>query len=110
MLIEPGGVRGIRSNDHVQTRRSVVAQSGSTIVAMVVSQISLFELASFLMENPGAFGLTHFDAALNMSGSATTGFYAKTPQGKSVTVQAQLSSRDVIAFYNKAAPAVPASP
>ncbi|HEX8806055.1 MAG TPA: phosphodiester glycosidase family protein [Candidatus Aquilonibacter sp.] len=110
MLIEPGGVMGIRSNDHIQARRSVIAQSGSTIVAMVVSQISLFELASFLMQNPSAFGLTHFDAALNLSGSATSGFYAKMPHGKSVNVQAQASSRDVIAFYNKAAPAASASP
>jgi hypothetical protein len=102
MLIEPVGVMGMRSNDHIQTRRSVIAQSGTTIVAMVVSPISLFELASFLLGSPGAFGLAHFDAALNLSGAATSGFYAKLPQGKDVIVQAQLSSRDVIAFYNKA--------
>jgi hypothetical protein len=102
MLIEPGGVMGMRSNDHIQTRRSVIAQSGSTIVAMVVSPISLFELAAFLLANPGAFALPHVDAALNLSGSATSGFYAKMPQGKNVIVQAQESSRDVIVFYSKA--------
>jgi hypothetical protein len=101
MLIEPGGVMGIRSDDRVQTRRTIIAQSGSTIVAMVASPISLFNLASVLMENPGAFGVAQFDAALNLSGSATTGFYARTAQGQEVIVQAQASSRDVIAFYGK---------
>jgi Phosphodiester glycosidase len=102
MLIEPGGVMGIRRDDRVQTRRSIIAQSGSTIVAMVVSPISLFDLASALMQDPGAFGLAHFDAALNLNGDAATGFYARTPQGKKVIVQAQWSSRDVIAFYSRA--------
>jgi len=102
MLIEPGGVMGIRKDDRVQTRRSIIAQSGSTLVAMVASQISLFELASMLMDNPGAFGLPHFDTALNLSGSATSGFYARTPKGRKVIVQARASSRDVIAFYNRA--------
>jgi hypothetical protein len=103
MLIEPGGVMGIRSDDRVQYRRSILAQSGSTIVAMVVSPISLYELASALLDNPGAFGLAHFDAALNLTGDATTSFYAKTAQGKKVIVQARAGTRDVIAFYNKAA-------
>jgi hypothetical protein len=101
MLIEPGGVMGIRRDDRVLARRSIVAQSGSTIVAIVVSPISLFSVASALLENTGVFGLPHFDAALNLSGSATTGFYAKTSQGKKVIVQARSSSRDVIAFYSR---------
>jgi hypothetical protein len=101
MLIEPGGGMGIRSDDRVQTRRSVLAQSGSTIVAMVVSEISLFELAALLLEHPDAFGLAQFDAALNLSGSSTSGFYARPPKGKDVIVQAQSSSRDVIAFYSR---------
>jgi len=101
MLIEPGGVMGIRKDDGVKARRSVLAQSGATIVAMVVSEISLFNVASILLQNPGAFGLTQFDAALNLSGSATSGFYAKPPQGQKVLVQATSSSRDVIAFYSR---------
>jgi hypothetical protein len=103
MLIEPGGVMGIRSDDRVQYRRSILAQSGSTIVAMVVTPISLYELAAALLDNPGAFGLTHFDTALNLTGAATTGFYAKTAQGKKVLVQARAGTRDVIAFYSRTA-------
>ncbi len=103
MLIEPGGNMGIHREDHLLERRTVIAQSGDMIVAMVTSPVSLFRLAYALMEHPETLALSHIDAALNLSGGATTSFYAKLLDGSEITEAAGWPNRDVIAFYARSA-------
>lgn len=97
-LIEPGGKMGIEDDDHQYYRRTVVAQSGDAIVAMVTSRVSLFALAYALIERHDVFYLHSIDAALNLSGAATTGFYAKLPSGEEVVVPSFWPNRDVVTF------------
>lgn len=99
MLVEPGGNIGVHHEDHIVRRRTIIAQSGDMIVAMVTSPVSLFRLAYALVEHPEALALSHIDAALNLSGAATTSFYAKLPDGSEVNVPARWINRDVVAFY-----------
>lgn len=101
LLIEPGGKMGMIREDNRIFRRTIIAQSGDLIVAMVTSPVSLFSLAYALMERPDAFYLNHFDAALNMSGAATTSFYAKLPNGGHFDVPAFWPNRDVITFLKR---------
>jgi exopolysaccharide biosynthesis protein len=99
MLVEPGGNMGIHRESNLMAARTVIAQSGDMIVAMVTSPVSLFRLAYALIEHPEALSLSHIDAALNLSGSATTSFYAKLPDGSEVNVPASWINRDVVSFY-----------
>jgi hypothetical protein len=98
MLVEPGGRMGIEREDHEQSRRTVIAQSGDVILAMVTSAVSLFNLAYALIERPEAFYLHSIDAAMNLSGAATTSLYAKTPDRGEVYIPALWPNRDVIVF------------
>lgn len=98
MLIEPGGKIGIVRDDDQRYRRTVVAQSGDVIIAMVTTPVSLFTLAYALIERPDAFYLNRIDAAINLSGAATTSFYAKLKSGEEVTVPAFWPNRDIITF------------
>lgn len=98
LIIEPGGKMGMWREDNERFRRTIIAQSGDVILALVTSPVSLFTLAYALMERPDAFYLNHFDAALNLSGAATTGFYAKLTDGSEVTVPEYWPNRDVVTF------------
>jgi hypothetical protein len=101
MLVEMGGKMGMAREDDRRFRRSVVAQSGDVIVAMVTTPVSLFTLAYALIERPDAFFLNRIDAALNLSGAATTSFYAKLSNGEEVTVPAFWPNRDIITFTRR---------
>lgn len=98
LIIEPAGKIGMMREDNKRARRSIIAQSGDSIVAMVTSPVSLFSLAYALLENPHALFLTHIDAALNLSGAATTSLYARFANGREVVVQAVWPNRSVITF------------
>jgi hypothetical protein len=99
MLIEPGEKMGIWREDGKRFRRTVIAQSGDVIIALAtVTPASLFELAYALIERPDAFFLNRIDAAINLSGAATTSFYAKQADGDEITIQAYWPNRDVITF------------
>jgi hypothetical protein len=98
MLIEPGEKIGIWREDNKRFRRTVIAQSGDVIVAMVTTPVSLFELAYALIERPDALFLNRIDAALNMSGAATSSFYAKQSDGREITIPASWPNRDVVIF------------
>ncbi|MDQ2993037.1 MAG: phosphodiester glycosidase family protein [Candidatus Eremiobacteraeota bacterium] len=97
-IVEPGGKMGVFREDRRRDRRTVIAQSGDSIVAMVTSPISLFELAYALVERPDSFHVNGIDTALNLSGGSTTSFYAKVPNGLDVVVPAYWPNRDVIVF------------
>jgi len=97
-LIRAGGVLGVTHEDHVVTRRTVVAQSGDLIIAMVTSPVSLLDLGVLLLENSDAFYLPRFDVALNLSGAATTGLYAKLADGSEFVERSYWPNRDVIVF------------
>lgn len=98
LIIEPGGKMGMIREDNQRFRRSIIAQSGDLIIAMVTTPVSLFSLAYALLENPHALFLTHVDAALNLSGAATTSFFAKFPDRTQIVVQARWPNRSVITF------------
>lgn len=98
LIIEPGGKMGMIREDNQRFRRSIIAQSGDLIIAMVTTPVSLFSLAYALLENPHVLFLTHVDAALNLSGAATTSFFAKFPDRTQIVVQARWPNRSVITF------------
>lgn len=99
MIVEPGGKMGMWREDHKRFRRSIIAQSGDLIIAMVTSRISLFSLAYTLIEHPDALYLPSVDAALNLSGAATTSFYAKLLDGTEIIEPAYWPNRDVVTFH-----------
>ena len=98
LIIEPGGKMGMMREDGKRFRRTLIVQSGDVIYAMVTTPVSLFSLAYALLERPDALYVNHFDAALNLSGAATTSFYAKLTDGQEVNVPAFWPNRDVITF------------
>lgn len=98
LMIEPSNKMGMIRDDNRRARRSVIAQSGDLIIALVTSPVTLFDLAYALMENPGHLFLTRIDAALNLSGAATTSFYARLKDGGEVTVPARWPNRSAITF------------
>lgn len=102
LIVEPGGKMGIMRDDGRRFRRTVIAQSGDVILAMVTTPVSLFSLAYALLEAPGLFYMNHFDAALNLSGAATSSFYAKSADGQEAIVQSPWMNRDVIVFTPRA--------
>lgn len=104
LIVEPGGKMGIEREDHEWLRRTVIAQSGDIVLAMVTSPVSLFSLAYALIEQPEAFYTNRIDAALNLSGAATTGFYARLQDGETVDVPPYWPNRDVITFTSRSSP------
>lgn len=104
LMIEPPNKMGMIRDDNQQARRSVIAQCGDLIIALVTSPVTLFDLAYALMENPEYLFLTRIDAALNLSGAATTSFYARLKDGSEVTVPARWPNRSVITFSPRPAP------
>jgi putative intracellular protease/amidase len=102
LIVEPGGKMGVAREDGQRFRRTVVAQSGDVILAIATSPASLFELGYLLIERPDIFFMNHIDAALNLSGAATTGFYANVPNGEPVIVPAYWPNRDVVTFSARA--------
>ncbi len=98
LLVAPGGKMGMRSDDGRRAERSFIAQSGDIVIAAVTSPVTLYHLADVLVEYPDAFGLPRIDAALNLSGSATTSFYARLPDGTEVIRHPSGPNRDVVLF------------
>ncbi len=76
-LIDPGGTMGIHTRLATSYFRSFIAMRSDTIVAGFTSRIDLYELAALLMQNPQAFGVDRFDAALSLSGDASAAFFAR---------------------------------
>lgn len=97
-IIEPGGKMGMIREDGKRFRRTLILQSGDVIFAMVTTPVSLFSLAYALLERPDVLYVNHIDAALNLSGAATTGFYARPADGREVNIPAFWPNRDVITF------------
>ncbi len=100
-LVQSGSM-GITREDHVFARRTVVAQGGDTIVAMVTSPATMYQLAYMLVEYPEAFYLHGIDVAVNLSGDATTGFYARGLNGSETVDPSFWPNRDVIVFKERA--------
>ena len=98
-LVDSNGAMGVMREDKERFRRTVVAQSGDLIIAMVTSPVSLYELAYLLVEFPDAFFVHRIDTALNLSGAATTGLYAKLFGGAEIEERSSWPNRDVIAFF-----------
>lgn len=98
LIIEPGGKMGMIREDDKRFRRSLIVQSGDVIFALVTTPVTLFSLAYALLERPDVLYVNHFDAALNLSGAATTSFYAKLTDGEEVNVSAFWPNRDVVTF------------
>jgi uncharacterized protein YigE (DUF2233 family) len=72
LLVDPGGVLGIGSNDFNRVPRSAVCVAGDKIVFSVVEGgLSLYELAKLLIASPaqGGFGC---ERALNLDGGPST--------------------------------------
>ncbi len=102
VLVEPDGKMGMKSNANaMHTERSFVAQSGDMIIAGVTTPMTLYHLADSLIQYPDAFGLAQIDTAINLSGSATTGFYARLPDGSEVIRSSTWPNRDVLIFSKR---------
>lgn len=81
-LINPGGTIGITSDtDNQLVHRSFIAQSGDSIVAGVTSNVVLRDLAKAIHDYHDALGVKSFDAAVNLSGSATAGMVTSPTDG-----------------------------
>ena len=96
-LIEVGGALGV-AKDPSWLNRTFVAQAGDKFVAGATTAVSLQQLAGLLKQFPGAFEVDAFDAALNMGGAATTGFFAQVNGVVVGHSEATLRSRDAILF------------
>jgi exopolysaccharide biosynthesis protein len=97
-LVENGGKMGMQRATGDRTARTFVAQSGETVIVAVTSPVTLYHLADALVQYPDAFGLRRIDAALNLSGAATTSFYARLPDGSEVIRKSSWPNRDVLIF------------
>lgn len=102
LLIEAGGKMAMRSETGLRAQRSFVAQSGDVVIVAVTSPVTLYHLADVLVQYPDAFGLRRIDAALNLSGAATTSFYARLSDGSEVIRRSSWPNRDVLIFDNRA--------
>lgn len=99
-LIDVGESIG-QLDDPAWDRRTFVAQTETTFVAAMASAVSLHNLAELLVQRPDAFGVSKFDAALNLGGAATAGFFAKVNGTIIASSNASLRSPDTILFGGK---------
>lgn len=103
MLVDLGGKMGMHSENYLRSERTFVAQAGDTIIAGVTTPVTLYHLADLFIEYPFAFGVQKIDAALNLSGSATTGVYLRFADGHEYIRDEDWVNRDVIVFRQRAA-------
>jgi hypothetical protein len=97
-LVGPGGTMGMHREVGGRARRTFVAQGGDSIVVATTSEVTLYHLANVLVEYPDAFGLRGIDAAVNLSGDATSGMYVALPQGGEAGHAASWVNRDFLVF------------
>lgn len=97
-FIDPGGTMGMRSHTYDHFERSYIAQSADKLVVGVCSPLSLYDLAEVLLQHPDAFGVSSFDAGLNLCGSATSGFYARSTKMTLADDPPRLHSPAVLLF------------
>lgn len=105
MLVSPGGKMGMRSETGLDARRSFLAQSGDIVLVGITSPVTLWHLADVMIEYPDAFGVNHIDAAINLTGDATSAFYAKLADGTTLERKASWPNLDVLLFTRRAGPA-----
>lgn len=96
-FIDPGGTNGMRSKTYDQATRSFIAQRGKIIVTGITSAVSLSQLADVLLQFPGAFLVDRFDSALNLSGAASSAFFARVPHDD-VREGGRLNSPAILTF------------
>ena len=78
-LIDPGGERGIYSNDFKRAERSAIGMTeNGRIVLLTTSEVTLFELAAILDSDPAAIGVGRFDRVLNLDGGPSCGLYLQS--------------------------------
>jgi uncharacterized protein YigE (DUF2233 family) len=90
-LIDPGGNIGIHRATAAApvAGRSVVALGGDSVILIVSSDVTLFDLAASLHDCPMAFGVQFIDRAINLDGGPSTGMaviadgirYVREPAG-----------------------------
>jgi hypothetical protein len=97
-FIDPGGTMGMRSHTYDRFERSFIATSADKLVVGVCSPLSLYDLAEVMLQYPDAFGVSRFDAGLNLCGAATSGFYARSTKMILADDAARLSSPAVLLF------------
>lgn len=97
-LVEDGGKMGMRSDAAERDVRSFVAQAGDAVIVGVTSPVTLYHLADVLVLYPEAFGSGRIAAAVNLSGSATTSFYARLTDGSEVLQRSTWPNREVLLF------------
>lgn len=98
MLINPGGKMAMRSENLERARRSFLAQGDDYVIAGITSPVTLWHLADVMIEYPDAFGLNSIDAAINLTGDATSAFYAKLADGTIMQRAASWPNLDVLLF------------
>jgi|GEM_PF-2031212 len=101
MLVMPGGEMGMRSETGRRARRSFIAQSADAVIAGVTSPVTLYHLADVMIEYPDAFGVDRVDAAINLTGAATSAFYAKLADGSTLQRDASWPNLDVLLFRRR---------
>ncbi len=101
-LVDAGGKMGMHSEEGSLARRTFVAQSGETVIVAITSEVTLYHLADALVQYPDAFGCTRIDAALNLSGDESSGFYARLADGSEAIERATWPAREVLVFSPRA--------
>jgi Phosphodiester glycosidase len=101
LLVLPGGKMGMRSETGLLARRSFIAVSGDFVIAGITSPVTLYHLADVMIEYPDAFGLPRIDAALNLTGDATSAFYARLQEGTTLERRPTWPNRDVLLFTRR---------
>ena len=101
MLVSPGGKMAMHSEAGFGASRSFVAVSGDTVIVGITSFVTLWHLADVMIEYPDAFGVKTIDAAINLTGDATSAFYAQLPDGTTLERKASWPNLDVLLFTRR---------
>jgi len=98
LLVAPGGKMGMHSENWMRARRSFLAQTADMVIAGITTPVTLWHLADVMIEYPDAFGVPQIDAAVNLTGDATSAFYAKLADGTVMERKASWPNLDVLLF------------
>ena len=101
MLVLPDGKMAMRSENGMRARRSFLAQSDDVVIAGITSPVTLWHLADVMIEYPDAFGVDRIDGAINLTGDATSAFYAKLADGTTMERTASWPNLDVLLFVRR---------
>lgn len=104
LIIDPGGEIGIKNAPGPEARRTVLGIGATGELAVIsTTAVSLRTLAEALHDNPGGFGVSRIERALNLDGGPSTAMTAlfTTPP---LQLEAQTPVRTALVFFARPQP------